>query len=146
MMTVQQRYELIRREFNDVDSLLRAIGMFQAMTRRVFPNAVLLATTAENGVETHIGVYNVALQLTPRGYFKRLHQPASQLLGERIRIGSSIYRLDDNFIRYTQELSCWITALHHALLIKHELIILGNDYVSTITDKTITTKVFNSLT
>jgi len=131
MMNVQQRYERILKDFNRIDSLLGAIGHFQAMTRRVYPNAHLLATTAENGVPTHIGVYDVALQLNPKGYFKGLDQPAPQLLGERIQLGTCISGFNDGLVRYVHELSCWITAFDHAVRLNGGLTIRGNDYVTT---------------
>ena len=145
IMNVQQRYERILQDFNSTDTLLNAISTFQSWVRRAYPNAVLLATTAENGVTTHIGVYDVALQLNSNGYFKPLAQPAPQLLGERIQVGTCIAPLNDKLVRFIQELSCWMTAFEHAIRLHGEITIRGNDYVSTFNgrDKTIATKLLN---
>lgn len=145
VMNVQQRYERILQDFNSSDRLLNAIGTIQAWVRRVYPNAVLLATTEENGVVTHIGIYEVALQLNSKGYFKPLEQPAPQLLGERIQVGTCISSPLDTTINYVQQLSCWITALDHAIRLKGELTIRGNDRTITFDSsaKTITTNLLN---
>jgi hypothetical protein len=144
-MNVQQRYERILQDFNSIDKLLNAIGTFQSWVRRAYPNAVLIATTAENGVTTHIGVYDVALQLQSKGYFKPLEQPCPQLLGERISLGTSIGSVNDKLVRLVQELSCWITAFDHAIRLHGDITIRGNDYVSTFNgrDKTISTNLLN---
>ena len=143
LMNVQQRYERILQDFNSTDKLLNAIGTFQSWVRRIYPNAVLLATTAENGVTTHIGVYDAALQLNGKGYFKPLDQPAPQLLGERIQLGTCISLSNDRMLNLVHELSCWATAFDHAVKLHGKVTIRGNDHTTTFDDttKTITVTV-----
>lgn len=145
IMNTQQRYERILKDFDNSDKLLNAIGTIQAWVRRAYPNAVLLATSAENGATTHIGIYDVALQLNSKGYFKPLEQSAPQLLGERIQVGTCISSSLDRMIDLVQQLSCGLTALDHAVRLKGELTIRGNDRVITFDSaaKTMTTNLLN---
>lgn len=129
MMNIQQRYERILMDFNDTDSLLRAISVFQRRVCSIYTHAHLLSTTAPNGVVTHIGVYDCELQLNDKGYFKPLEQPCPQLLGERIQLGTNISSTD-KLIRLVQELSCWLTAFDHAVRLNDGFVERGSNYVT----------------
>lgn len=135
MMNIQDRYQRILRDFNDTDSLLRAISVFQRRVCCMYPHAHLLSTTAPNGVVTHIGVYDCDLQLNDKGYFKPLEQPCPQLLGEHIQLGTSVSASNDKLIRLVQQLSCWLTAFHHAMALNGGVVEQGNDYETTFDHK-----------
>lgn len=135
MMTIQQRYERIGFEYSTNEQLLKSICMIQSWVRIAYPNATKLVTTAENGNPTHIGIYDVALTLNSRGYFRPLDQPAPQLLGELIQIGSSIHRTLDKRVELITELSCWFTALDHAIRLCDSYVITMPDYLATFDHK-----------
>src|SRR6185437_137221 len=128
-MNSQQRFERIASEYSTTEELLKAISIAQSWVRIAFPNATKLVTTAENGVAVAMGIYDCALSLNSKGYCKPLEQPAPQLLGERVQIGTCISGGLDRWVELVTELSCWLTALDHAARLNDAYTIRMNDYV-----------------